>query len=198
MTAPKGKIIDFGEYRRRKAGGISSGVGLCAIFSRQGDWAFDYALQLARHHSARLNIFYFLESPYKMRRDIVFSDADKKETVPVTPDLIARRDQELRETFEERLGDYVDVGFRLCEGNSEWEMKKCFKRGQYEVLVIGYNQQNADFGGTTTIEAFAEKFRGPVVLVGPDAPDSFYINHHAHLRLPDLIIPEGKWNLLEV
>ena len=75
--------------------------------------------------------------------------------------------------FDPRLGDYVDVGFRLCEGNDEVELRKCFKKGDYEVLVIGYNEKGAAFGGTTTIEAFAEKFHGPVVLVGPDSADSF-------------------------
>ncbi len=170
-----------------------NGVGLCAIFSRQGDWAFDYALSLARHYQTKLNIFHFLESPYTLRRDVVFVDAEKKETAKVTPDLIAKKDKEMREMFDERLGDYVDVGFRLCEGNDEWELRKCFRKGDYEVLVIGYKAKGADFGGTTTIEAFADKFKGPVVLVGPDSPDAFYINEPAEQRLNDLKIPNGKW-----
>ena len=45
--------------------------------------------------------------------------------------------------FEERLGDYVEVGFRLCEGNDEWESRKCFRKGDYEVLVIGYREKGA-------------------------------------------------------
>ncbi len=170
-----------------------NGIGLCALFSRQGDWAFDYALGLARNHKTRLNIFHFLESPYMLRRDVVFVDADKKETVKVTPDLINKKDREMREMFDPRLGDYVDVGFRLCEGNDEVELRKCFKKGDYEVLVIGYNEKGAAFGGSTTIEAFAEKFHGPVVLVGPDAADSFYINQPAEQRIQDLLIPDGKW-----
>ncbi len=173
-----------------------NGVGLCAIFSRQGDWAFDYALSLARHHKTKLNIFHFLESPYMLRRDVVFVDAEKKETATVTPDLIARKDKEMRETFDERLGDYVDVGFRLCEGNDEFELRKCFKKGDYEVLVIGYKEKGAAFGGTTTIEAFAHKFKGPTVLVGPDSPDSFHINEAAEKRVGDLLIPDSTWRLI--
>lgn len=170
-----------------------NGIGLCAIFSRQGDWAFDYALSLARHYQTKLNIFHFLESPYMLRRDVVFVDSEKKETAKVTPDLIAKKDKEMREMFDDRLGDYIDVGFRLCEGNDEWELRKCFKKGDYEVLVIGYKAKGADFGGTTTIEAFAEKFKGPVVLVGPDAADAFYVNEHAEKRINDLMIPNGRW-----
>src|SRR5271157_1386675 len=116
MQTGAGNVVNFMDYLRHKSPGIVKGVGLCAVFSRQGDWAFDYALFLARHHRTRLNIFHFLESPYKLRRDVVFIDAEKTETGQVTPELIARKDQELRHAFEERLGDYEEVGFRVCEG----------------------------------------------------------------------------------
>jgi hypothetical protein len=169
-----------------------NGIGLCAIFSRQGDWAFDYALKLARHHKTRLNIFHFLESPYMLRRDVVFVDADKKETAPVTPELITKKDREMREMFDPRLGDYVDVGFRLCEGSDEIELRKCFRKGEYEVLVVAYNGKNSDFGGTTTIEKFASKFHGPVILVGPDSPDTFYLNAPAEAIIDQLMIPREK------
>ena len=172
------------------------GIGLCALFSRQGDWAFDYALWLARKHKTRLNVFHFLESPYTLRRDVVFVDAEKQETAVVSPELVAQKDRELREKYDATLGEYEDVGFRLCEGASEWELKKCFKRGEYEVLVIAYEAKGADFGGTTTIEEFARKFHGPLVLVGPDAPDHYVINEKAKEILNDLNIPNGKWELL--
>ena len=172
------------------------GVGLCAIFSRQGDWAFDFALSLARKHHTKLNIFHFLESPYMIRRDVVFVDADKKKTAPVTPELIAEKDKELRFKYDDRLSDYTDVGFRLCEGNDEWELKKCFKRGEYDVLVIGYQEKGANFGGNATIEEFASRFHGPLILVGPDAPDHFFLNEKAKALLGELEIPEGKWELL--
>ena len=174
-----------------------NGIGLCAIFSRQGDWAFDYALALARHHKCKLNIFHFLESPYTLRRDVVFVDAEKKETAQVSPELIAKKDKEMHEKFDDLLGDYVDVGFRLCEGNDEWELRKCFRKGDYEILVIGYNAAGASFGGTTTIEAFASEFKAPVILVGPDSPETIYVNRAAAERTSDLILENKKWHLLE-
>lgn len=173
------------------------GIGLCAVFSRQGDWAFDYALSLARKHKTKLNIFHFLESPYMLRRDVVFVDETHTKTAVVTPELIAEKDKELRHTYDEKLGDYVEVGFRLCEGAHEWELRKCFKKGDYEILVIGYQGKGADFGGTTTIEEFAKKFHGPLVLVGPEASDEFFLNEPARQRLRDLDIPDGKWRGLE-
>jgi hypothetical protein len=197
MRASAGNVVNLMDYLRQKSPGIVSGVGLCANFSRQGDWAFDYALYLARHHNTRLNIFQFLESPYRLRRDVVFIDAERKKTEAVTPELIARKDRELRHIFEERLGDYTEVGFRLCEGNDEFELRKCFRKGDYEVLIVGYGTRGAQFGGTTTIESFARRSKGPVVLVGPSSPDSFHLNAAAEKRLVDLMIPDGRWRRID-
>ena len=44
-------------------------VGFCAHYSKQGDWAFDYALKLSRRHSIRLNVFHFLADPYDISKD---------------------------------------------------------------------------------------------------------------------------------
>jgi hypothetical protein len=199
MAKSKATVVDFMKYLKRSThiGGIMNGVGLCAVFSQQGDWAFDYALGLARHYRTKLNIFHFLESPYMLRRDVVFVDAEKKETAKVTPTLIAKMDKQMREMFDDRLGDYVDVGFRLCEGNDEFELRRCFKKGDYEILVIGYNGKGAAFGGTTTIEEFTAKFKGPVVLVGPDSPDSYCINGPAEQRVDELLLLSGKWKRIE-
>jgi hypothetical protein len=176
-----------------KGEAIMNGIGLCAVFSKQGDWAFDYALHLARMHKTQLNIFHFLESPYALRRDVVFVDSKKEKTAVVSPDLIAEKDKELRMKYDTLLNDYTEVGFRLCEGNDEIELRKCFKKGDYEVLVIGYQAPGAPFGGTTTVDEFAKKFAAPVILVGPDSPDSFFINEKAKEILGQLDLPDGKW-----
>jgi len=186
------EIISIIDHLKRKSNRMK-GVGLYATFSREGDWAFDYALSLARYHKTKLNIFHFLESPYMLRRDVVFVDAEKKRTVQVTPEFISNREKQMREAFDEKLGDYLDVGFRLCEGNNEFELRKCFKKAEFAILVIGYEKQGAAFGGSTDVEKFAKKFRGPVILVGPSRPDSYYLNAPAERRLVDLMIRQGQW-----
>jgi hypothetical protein len=55
-VAPSGKIIGMSQYLRRKAGQTMSGVGLCTVFSQQGDWAFDYALALAITYQTKVKI----------------------------------------------------------------------------------------------------------------------------------------------
>ena len=39
-------------------------VGFCAHYSRQGDWAFQLALNMARAENLQLNIFHFFSDPY--------------------------------------------------------------------------------------------------------------------------------------
>ena len=39
-------------------------IGFCAHYSQQGDWAFNFALKLARDHSVALDVFHFLADPY--------------------------------------------------------------------------------------------------------------------------------------
>ncbi len=190
------RIISLARFKRRKSGKPLKGIGLCAAFSMQGDWAFDYALTLARAHRVRLNIFHVLDSPYKLRRDVVFVDAEHTKTAQATPALLAEKEKEFRQVYDERLGDYVDVGFRLCEGTQEWELRKCLRRGEYDILVMGYEKVGAAFGEIHTIEEFAGSFRSPVVLVGTDAPDSFHINRLAEEWLDLLMIPDSKWKIV--
>ena len=39
-------------------------VGFCAHYSKQGDWAFDLALELSKAQKVKLNVFHFLTDPF--------------------------------------------------------------------------------------------------------------------------------------
>jgi len=172
------------------------GIGLCSTYCQQGDWALDYALSLARRNEAELHIYHILDSPYIFQRDTVYTDSEQTDTTKVTPELLAAKDRELRARYHERLGSYPSVGFRLCEGNHEWELKKGFRKGEYNVLVMGYEENGAGIGGTTTVEKLARNFHAPVVLVGPDHPHSFHLNEKAQEVLYQLNIPKDRYQVL--
>lgn len=166
-------------------------VGFCAHYSDVGDWAFDYALRLARRHRIKLNVFHFLTDPYDPDGNTagLLSAAERAK-------LAIRREKELRLYYDRRAGDYLDVGFRLCE-RAEWvELHRCLVVREFQVLVLGHNGGGATFG-RRPIEEFAEAFVCPVVLVGPERPDRFQLNSPARLIVDQLGLESHTWSLLD-
>lgn len=165
-------------------------VGFCAHYSAAGDWAFDYALRLARLHQVNLNVFHFLNDPYDPNDDLAdsLSPAERAK-------LAIEREKELRLYYDSRAGDYLDVGFRLCE-RTEWaELHRCLIVREFQVLVLGYTHPGATFG-RRLVEEFAEAFICPVVLVGPERPDQFHLNNPARLIVEKLGLESADWALL--
>ena len=167
-------------------------VGFCAHYSTPGDWAFDYALTLSRAHRVQLNVFHFLTDPYD--RDAVVLTGFSREALA---ELVVRKERELRMYYDERAGDYLDVGFRLCEDNSWRELHRCLVLREFQILVLGYVAPDAYFA-RKPIEEFADSFVCPVVLVGPDRPGQFHLNGAAALVRDKLQLPEGAWERIGV
>ncbi len=166
-------------------------VGFCAHYSEPGDWAFDFALRLSRSHNIQLNVFHFLSDPYDPDDNLadLLSDADRAR-------LAVEREKELRFYYDRRAGDYLNVGFRLCE-DAEWvELHRCLVVREFQVLVLGYVRRDVSFG-RRPIEEFAESFICPVVLVGPDRPDQFRLNSQAEMIVDKLELQPDNWSLLD-
>jgi len=162
-------------------------VGFCAHYSKHGDWAFDYALELSRRHGIQLDVFHFLADPYDPEavppRHLSRADLNQ---------LVAERERELRMYYDELAGDYLEVGFRLCEDNEWVELHRCLVDREFQILVLGFVDPSATFAGKP-MEEFAESFVCPVVLVGPDHPRQFHLNGAAALINEKLGIPAESW-----
>jgi hypothetical protein len=163
-------------------------IGLCAHFSPQGDWAFEFALSQAKRLAHRLNIFYFprLEWP-----------SSDRSAARLSEDQLVVLDRRVREYYDDKLGDFVEVGFRVCEDLIATELRRCLFRREYQVMVLGYLGRGASFGDNS-IEVFAFRFNGPIVLVGPDRPDQLYLNPPAQLVSWRLGLSEDEWTSLAV
>jgi len=160
-------------------------IGFCADFSTQGDWAFDYALSVCKYMGYGLNIFY-----------VPYLDWGAWRQPPILPDdEVAALDRRVREYYDSRLGDLIEVGFRMCEGFADSELRRCLLHRDYQVLVLAYKEMGAPFAGRE-IEEFANGFTGPVVLVGPDRPGQYFINYPARLVYPQLALSERGWSLV--
>jgi len=166
-------------------------VGFCAHYTKQGDWAFDYALQLSQKKSLQLNVFQFLCDPYGL--DDKGPEGLSKEELDK---LVIDRERELRMYYDQRAGDYLDVGFRLCYDNSWKELHRCLMIREFQLLVLGYLEMDSIFA-KKPIEEFADSFVCPVVLVGPESPRQLRLNRQAALLVDRLGIEEGTWSRIE-
>jgi hypothetical protein len=151
-------------------------VGYCAHYSRQGDWAFDFAFDLCRRQALQLNVFHFMVDPFDAG-DRTGQDLDRVQRARLAVDL----ERELRFYYEPKLGDWVDVGFRLC-ADPEWtELHRCLTRREFQLLVLPWPAEDARFAGKP-IDEFAEAFVCPVVLVGPSSAREIHVNRPARLE----------------
>jgi len=166
-------------------------VGFCAHYSQAGDWAFDFAVNLARRNDKKLNVFHFLADPY---------DPEDEGPVNLTPEqfsaFLIEREKELRLYYDERLGDYLEAGFRLCEDKEWTELHRCLYGREFQVLVLGSPHADATFAGRPIAE-FAANFACPVILVGPDSPGEIHLNRPAALVAEKFGLQESQWQRLD-
>lgn len=173
-------------------------VGLCTHFTETDKWAFDYAFKLAQAKNLQLNICHWLESPYQLRRDLVYNDLfDHKNVVPVTPKVLNKLELKLREYYEPKLGNFTDVAFKLCEGTYQVELMRCFRQNLLDLVVMGYQEPATAATSTEQpMELFAMSLPYPVIIVGKDGPDTFLLNHKA-AQIRDLLALPAGWQVLE-
>jgi hypothetical protein len=167
-------------------------VGFCAYYSKQGDWAFDVALELSKVHNKKLNVFYFLNDPYDPNdmhtKALSHSQIEK---------LAVQEEKELRLYYDERAGEFLNIGFRVCYDESWTELHRCLLVREFQLLVLGYVKRGAYFG-KKPIEEFANNFISPVILVGPDNLGQLFFNSRATLLAPNLGLDKEKWQKSEI
>jgi len=162
-------------------------IGFCAHYSKQGDWAFDFALQLSQKQNVQLNVFHFIKDPYDpdytKPKHLSRSELEK---------MAIAEEKELRLYYDNRAGEYLNIGFRECFEDSWTELHRCLKISEFQLLILGYPKKNAIFV-RKPIEEFANDFISPVILVGPKNPEQLCLNNQAALLSFELGIPKEKY-----
>ena len=162
-------------------------VGFCAHYSKQCNWAFDFALQLSQKHNVQLNVFHFLQDPYDpdytKPKHLSRSELDK---------MAIAEEKKLRLYSDKRAGEYLNIGFRECYEDSWTELHRCLKISEFQLLVLGYTKKGAVFV-KKPIEEFANDFISPVILVSPKNREQLCLNNQAALLSFELEIPEEKF-----
>ena len=165
------------------------GIGYCARMNAVGDWAFNFALDLAVDHDVQLDVFFFPEPPTQPHAP----RGRAGEQAGLTDDQRIALERDVRLYYDQLAGEFVKVGFRLCEGDEEPELQRCLLvRREYDVLVLAYEGLGCAFG-SRTIEEFANRMPCPTVLVGPTRPDQVFLNAPAVLYADALRLGAGEW-----
>jgi hypothetical protein len=165
------------------------GVGYCARMTPAGDWAFEYAFDLAVAHGVRLNIFFFPSSPFRPHHP----RGRRGEHARLSVEQMIALEREARFYYDPLLADYVDVGFRLCEGDEDPELRRCLiMERDFDILVLAYEGHRCRFGGRT-VEEFAEAMPCPAVLVGPERSGQVFLNSAAELWIDELGLTSRRW-----
>lgn len=174
-------------------------VGFCTHFSQADEWAFEYALNLAKRNQWQMIICHWLESPYSLRRDMVDDDLfNPKHTVPVDEKLLVKLEYQLRDYYDQKLGDFTDVAFKLCEGNYQVELTRCFRQNLLDLVVMGYlPHQEAQEHNDKPQELFALELEFPLIIVGAKGPQNYLVNQKALDWKASLYLADGTWRLIQ-
>jgi hypothetical protein len=165
-------------------------IALVSHFSEVGDWALQAALRVARSRPAALNVYYFLESPYEVPLNKAPAELQLPKADSTT---LVQKEREVREYFEERLEDFEEVRFRVCEtGRHNQELRRCLLHREYQLLIIPCPRHGISFGNMP-IEEFAYRFGAPVLLVGPDRSDQYRLNPFAGVLHDARELVRGPW-----
>ena len=165
-----------------------NGIGYCARMSDVGDWAFQFAFDLARRHDIQLDIFFFPTSPCEEHE----ARGRWGELIRMAREQQIDLEKEIRLYYDDKLGDYEKVGFRLCLGDEAPELRRCLFDHEYDILVLSYQKPLCPLGDKP-IEEFARSMQCPVVLVGPNRPDEIYLNEPATLWTDEIGVGPGQW-----
>ena len=142
---------------------------------KAGRLGLRFCSRISQSHDVRLNVFHFLKDPYNPKqtwpKHLSHEELEK---------LAIAEEKKLRLYYDDRAGEYVNVGFRVCYDDSWSELHRCLMIREFQLLILGYTKYGAIFAGKP-IERFADDFISPVVLVGPDNPKQYYLNSRAAL-----------------
>jgi hypothetical protein len=172
-------------------------IGLCTHFAESDEWALDFALEVVKRQGWQLTICHWLESPYSLRRDIVYPSLNKTgEPQSITPELLNQLELELRQYYEEKLGDFTNVAFKLCEGMYQVELTRCFRQHLLDLVVMGFPPTELATSNELPLKQFAAELEYPLVIIGPDRSDQYLLNSAAEAWVESLQLQNKSWRVI--
>ena len=109
----------------------------CTDFSEDADYAFLTALDMAEKYQAPLVIFHVLHSPYKYSRHVVDENQTDAGEAFISPDLLEKARQKLREQYGPKLGDFAQAEYQVVGGVPFVEIVRFARANGVDCIVLG-------------------------------------------------------------
>lgn len=113
----------------------------CTDFSEDANIAFLHALNLAKKYGAKLHVLHVPHSPFTYSRHIVDEHVPKDKAQDgqtfFDEEVEKQAVQELKETYEKRLGDLKPVVFVVKCGAPDVEIIRYAKHNEVDLIVMG-------------------------------------------------------------
>lgn len=113
----------------------------CTDFSDDANIAFIHALNLARKYGAKLHILHVPHSPFTYDRDIVDehvpAEKSKEGQAFFDEDIVRQAEQALKETYEQKLGEFKDYVFVVRGGAPDVEIIRYARSNEIDLIVMG-------------------------------------------------------------
>jgi nucleotide-binding universal stress UspA family protein len=108
----------------------------CTDFSDDADYAFLTALDMAEKYQAHLVVFHVLHSAYKYSRQVV-DEAEGGEEAFLSPELLEKGTQKLREQYGVRMGSFQDYEYQAVGGVPFVEIVRFARASNVDCIVLG-------------------------------------------------------------
>ena len=112
----------------------------CTDFSEDAAIAFNHALDMAKRYDAKLFILHVPHSLHTYTRHVVNEHvpegAPSKEAF-FDEELAERAEKALRESYEEKLGEFKNCEFVVKYGAPDIEIVRFAKKNEIDVIVMG-------------------------------------------------------------
>jgi len=144
-------------------------------FSESCGWAFDQALDLARKYSATLYLCHYVESPYKLYRQFVYTTPGSTESLGLmSPEVQKAYLNHVKKLYLGKVKETDKVEVVIEPGHAHVELLRLARRIQADLLVMGISSEKKEpLTIGNNLEQVMRRARCPVMVVS--GPTSFTV-----------------------
>jgi len=139
-------------------------------FSESCGWAFDQALDLAKKYSAALYVCHYVESPYKLYRQFVYTTPGSTEALGfMSPEVEKAYSSHINKLYLGKAKDFDRLEVVIEPGHAHVEILRLARKINADLIVMGISsgpKEPMTIGNN--LEQVMRRARCPVMVVsGP-------------------------------